>query len=147
MKYNDNGTYKDIYIKSFDTLPVGTEVDYDGQTVPSGWTEVDEVSEWIDISTSKFTAYYRTMGRFVEIKVENKPNVELRGYIPEEITTLPVSLRPSKRVRLCPYQQGKNVIYFQVSTEGVVAIFNWGNTFTTSENAGTVAINALYIAG
>lgn len=42
MKYNDNGTYKDIYVKAFDTLPVGTEVDYDGETVPSGWTEVDD---------------------------------------------------------------------------------------------------------
>ena len=58
MKYNDNGEYKDIYIKSFDTLPVGTEVDYDGETVPTGWTEVadpntystDEVriGTWID---------------------------------------------------------------------------------------------------
>ena len=42
MKYNDNGTYKDIYVKAFDTLPVGTEVDYDGETVPTGWSEVDE---------------------------------------------------------------------------------------------------------
>ena len=40
MKYNDNGTYKDIYVKTFDTLPVGAEVDYDGSTVPDGWTEV-----------------------------------------------------------------------------------------------------------
>ena len=40
MKYNDNGEYKDIYVKAFDTLPVGTEVDYDGSTVPSGWTQV-----------------------------------------------------------------------------------------------------------
>ena len=40
MKYNDNGTYKDIYVKAFDTLPVGTEVDYDGNTVPDGWEEV-----------------------------------------------------------------------------------------------------------
>ena len=58
MKYNDNGTYKDIYVKAFDTLPVGTEVDYDGSTVPSGWTEVADpntystnevrVGTWID---------------------------------------------------------------------------------------------------
>lgn len=58
MKYNDNGTIKEIKVKSFDTLPVGTEVDYDGETVPSGWTEVtdpntystDEVriGTWID---------------------------------------------------------------------------------------------------
>ena len=43
MKYNDNGTYKDIYVKTFDTLPVGTEVDYDGNTVPAGWTEIEAV--------------------------------------------------------------------------------------------------------
>ena len=43
MKYNDNGTYKDIYVKAIDTLPVGTEVDFDGSVVPSGWTAVDNV--------------------------------------------------------------------------------------------------------
>lgn len=40
MKYNDDGTIKEIKVKSFDTLPVGAEVDYDGETVPTGWTEV-----------------------------------------------------------------------------------------------------------
>lgn len=58
MKYNDNGEYKDIYVKAFDTLPIGTEVDYDGSTVPSGWTEIPDpntystdevrVGTWID---------------------------------------------------------------------------------------------------
>ena len=52
MKYNDNGEYKDIYVKAFDTLPVGTEVDYDGETVPSGWTEVDE---WTLLDTATGT--------------------------------------------------------------------------------------------
>ena len=42
MKYNDNGTYKDIYVKSFDTTPIGAEFDYDGETVPSGYVQVDE---------------------------------------------------------------------------------------------------------
>jgi len=42
MKYNDNGTLKDIYVKAFDTLPIGTEVDYDGNTVPDGWTQVSD---------------------------------------------------------------------------------------------------------
>ena len=45
MKYNDNGTYKDIYVKAFDTLPIGTEVDYDGNTVPTGWTEMTRIYE------------------------------------------------------------------------------------------------------
>ena len=37
MKYNDNGTIKDIVIKSGDTLPVGTIVEYDGDTIPAGY--------------------------------------------------------------------------------------------------------------
>lgn len=57
MKYNDNGEYKDIYIKTFDTLPVGTEVDYDGSVVPEGWSEVSgyeevEPTDYITISNS-----------------------------------------------------------------------------------------------
>lgn len=56
MKYNDNGEYKDIYVKSFDTLPVGAEVDFDGNEVPSGWTAIESYStnevktgeNWID---------------------------------------------------------------------------------------------------
>lgn len=43
MKYNDNGEYKDIYVKAFDTLPVGTEVDFDGSVVPDGWTEENNI--------------------------------------------------------------------------------------------------------
>lgn len=40
MKYNDNGTYKDIYVKAFDTLPVGAIVEYSGSTIPDGWTDI-----------------------------------------------------------------------------------------------------------
>ena len=40
MKYNDNGTYKDIYVKVFDTLPIGAIVEYSGATIPSGWTDI-----------------------------------------------------------------------------------------------------------
>lgn len=42
MKYNDNGTAKDIVIKAGDTLPVGTIVEYDGETIPSGWEEIED---------------------------------------------------------------------------------------------------------
>lgn len=41
MKYNDNGEVKNIIIKSGDTLPIGTEVEYDGETIPAGWQEVE----------------------------------------------------------------------------------------------------------
>lgn len=40
MKYNDNGTYKDIYVKTFDTLPIGAIVEYNGATIPDGWTDI-----------------------------------------------------------------------------------------------------------
>lgn len=43
MKYNDNGTYEDIFVKVCDTLPIGAEVDYIGSTVPDGWEEINEV--------------------------------------------------------------------------------------------------------
>ena len=66
MKYNDNGTYKDIYVKSFDTLPVGTEVDYDGNTVPTGWTEVPNHADYQiqkvydqDLTFSNFVRFAR----------------------------------------------------------------------------------------
>lgn len=43
MKYNDNGTIKDIVIKAGDTLPVGTVVRFDGDIIPSGWEEVGNI--------------------------------------------------------------------------------------------------------
>lgn len=40
MKYNDDGTIKEIKVKTFDTLPVGAIVEYSGLTIPSGWTDI-----------------------------------------------------------------------------------------------------------
>ena len=42
MKYKDpiTGEFKNIPLKASDTLPVGSIVDYDGDTVPDGWEEV-----------------------------------------------------------------------------------------------------------
>ena len=40
MNYNDDGTVKQITVKAGDTLPVGTEVDFNGTTIPAGWEEV-----------------------------------------------------------------------------------------------------------
>lgn len=37
MKYNDNGVFKDIYVKASDTLPVGAEVEFDGENIPGGY--------------------------------------------------------------------------------------------------------------
>ena len=47
IKYKDPVTedYISVKTKTIDTLPVGTEVDFDGDSVPSGWTEVTQLYE------------------------------------------------------------------------------------------------------
>ena len=79
MKYNDNGTYKDIYVKTFDTLPVGAEVDYDGSVVPDGWTEV------LDVQPSVYSADETICGTWLGkplyrkvYDIGNLPNASLK---------------------------------------------------------------------
>ena len=50
MKYKYNNQWKDLTVKAGDTLPIGTIVDYDGETVPAGYEEVEETE---DYSTSE----------------------------------------------------------------------------------------------
>ena len=69
MKYNDNGEWKDIIVKATDTLPVGTEVDYNGTDVPDGWEEVEkerEISIGADLPTAE------TLGIILPINLFNK---------------------------------------------------------------------------
>ena len=42
MKYRDpsTGNFRDLHVKVSDTLPIGAEIDYDGETVPDGWEEI-----------------------------------------------------------------------------------------------------------
>lgn len=50
------GTLETVYVKALDSMPVGTIVDYDGDTIPTGWeevndystTEIDTGKKWID---------------------------------------------------------------------------------------------------
>ena len=45
IKYKDSeGNFKEIKIKTKDSLPVGTIVDYDGNTVPDGYEEVEDTN-------------------------------------------------------------------------------------------------------
>lgn len=50
MKYKDpiTGELKDIIIKSGDTLPIGTIVDFDGDTIPDGYEEATEASDVVN---------------------------------------------------------------------------------------------------
>lgn len=99
MKYNDNGEYKDIYVKAFDTLPVGAEVDYDGNTVPSGWEEVDGYDDF----TSKVTfdkgnpanVSFKKVGKLVVINYQGPSTSYAGGDI---LFTIPEGYRPSIQV-------------------------------------------------
>ena len=45
-KDSTTGQMKPLGVKVEDTLPVGTEVDYDGQDIPEGWIEIDNPNEY-----------------------------------------------------------------------------------------------------
>lgn len=46
IKYKDSeGNFTEIKIKTKDSLPVGTIVDYDGNTVPDGYEEVEDTNK------------------------------------------------------------------------------------------------------
>ncbi len=66
MKYNDNGIYRDLYIKSFDTVPIGTEVDFNGTNIPDGWEEVDNVLWTNGDLTSSFAPQTVTLSDDIE---------------------------------------------------------------------------------
>lgn len=52
MKYKYNGQWNEMRVKASDTLPIGTEVYYDGDTVPTGYIEVQDYS-YGEINTEK----------------------------------------------------------------------------------------------
>ena len=57
MKYKDpkTGEYKDIFLKTGDTLPVGTIVEYDGDEVPAGYEEIPGVVARVVVSPTEPT--------------------------------------------------------------------------------------------
>ena len=87
MKYNDNGTYKDIYVKAFDTLPIGTEVDYDGNSVPTGWTQVNTLIWENEYPTSSFSNQDIALGdTYSKVKIVFKrKSDEDYGYVSGDI--------------------------------------------------------------
>lgn len=52
MKYKYNNQWKEMNFKVSDTLPIGSIIDYNGETAPTGWEEVvdsgsNENGNWI----------------------------------------------------------------------------------------------------
>lgn len=143
MKYNDNGEYKDIYIKTFDTLPVGTEVDYDGETVPEGWSEITQGYTLLSNSV-----YYKKVGKMVTIF---RPARTTGGYIQNDIslaefnytniaTGLPEELRPNARIAfpIFAHTTSNTILttsYGEVMENGNIAVYNWSGATTLNRLA------------
>ena len=52
----NTGTLETVYVKALDSMPVGSQVEFTGNTIPAGWeevndystTEIDTGKKWID---------------------------------------------------------------------------------------------------
>lgn len=130
MKYNDNGTYKDIYVKAFDTLPVGTEVDYDGSTVPSGWTEVADPNTYstdeVRIGTYLDKPLYRKTIETV-FAIQYEENKTYFCWISPNISSI------NKTINIDCYAQGTDR---KLTSSGGVIL----NYMTTGNNTGLIQI-------
>jgi hypothetical protein len=52
MKYFYNNQWNEIGIKALDSMPVGTQVEYTGDTIPTGWEQVSDYST-SEVNTGK----------------------------------------------------------------------------------------------
>ena len=139
MKYNDNGEYKDIYIKTFDTLPVGAEVDYDGDSVPDGWEEVgitDFQSKVTFNETIGSWNSFKKCGNIIAITFQG----ENKGHSANDLLfTLPSEYRPSKLV---------GTIFATDGTYGKIALDTDGTckvaSIVSSSQSGRIMFNLTY---
>lgn len=63
MKYKDSqGNFKEIYVKALDSMPVGSEIDFNGTSadIPAGWEQVQ--AKQINLETATWT--YNTSIKF-----------------------------------------------------------------------------------
>ena len=124
INYKDpvTGDYIPAKTKTIDTLPVGTEVDFDGNEVPSGWTEVPAVKNYINDITNldnHFTINTATEQQIIKNSdglVVFQMNLIVASSLSANSTvyafTIPSAVRPNKYVTLAT-RSGANVeIYF-----------------------------------
>ena len=99
IKYKDNGEYKDIVVKVGDTLPIGTEVDYEGAEVPNGWEEVDDPNEY---STTE-----QVIGKWIDGKPLYRKVVSM-GTLPSSQGVIASTDTYTNVKRLYGYAYGSN---------------------------------------
>lgn len=151
MKYNDNGEYKDIYVKTFDTLPVGTEVDYDGETVPSGWIEVSEY----ETGNGSFNTSSQFEGNYQYVKYGKIVQLYAWIVLKQTITTpwttltlatLPTKIKPKLVQNANVMRDNDNRVYLvSANTDGTLKISDRGRGNITASAEG-IPVTLTYIA-
>ena len=64
-----NGQRKQQVVKVGDTLPVDSIIDYDGDSVPSGWEQVDEVESFTYTFTNGLVLNFYKYEKVVQLEV------------------------------------------------------------------------------
>ena len=67
------GNLEEVYVKAIDGMPVGTEVDFDGQVndIPTGWEQVSEVLWTNSAPSSNFNA------QTIQLDLTNYDKIEI----------------------------------------------------------------------
>lgn len=99
MKYNDNGEIKNIVVKAADSLPVGTIVEYDGDSIPAGYEAVEDKGDF-----SNEVNFNETPGNFINF--EKNGNLIIINYqgenkthsVSETLFTIPSMYVPKKTI-------------------------------------------------
>lgn len=89
MKYRNpkTGEFKDLLVKVTDTLPVGSIVEYEGETIPEGWEKVEDN---LVADGAPILAGYRVNGKDVYVKrinIASLPNATT-GVYPTGLTNI-----------------------------------------------------------
>ena len=105
MKYKNpnTGNFDTLYVKALDSMPVGTEVDFDGQAsdIPVGWEEVEDklntsiIQEFTPTNATNYSnygnCYYYKDGHRVTLHI----GVSCSNNEILTIFTLPAEYRPT----------------------------------------------------
>lgn len=147
MKYNDNGEIKNIVVKASDSLPVGTEVDYDGTTVPNGWEKVSNDSGMLILNTSP-EVMYRKIGNVCMLIIRTYSSVTIDAFASLKLGTLPENFRPVFTARVPVNVKSTNsesldgIILDIDDSTGSVNLTNWTST---SRNIGAIESGFTYL--
>lgn len=148
--YNDNGTPTNIKTTTYDTLPVGTEVDYDGNTVPAGWTEVDDTTTGnFTLNSNVASGYiqYAKVGKFVQVQANfilNSSAISSGTWKTIILGTVPSGFEPKIETNILARRDtGGQMYIFQIATDGQISIKDRGTgNLQASES---IVCNGFYI--